>query len=104
MKKADIQAAHDRLKILSLFEDERALTVVEELERDDIDRRLAGIRLREIEKQERREMADKPEEMARRELARRQLCQTQCGEANRYEDHDYAVDQRDGTTKQDREG
>ena len=76
MKKADIQAAHDRLKILSLFEDERALTVVEELERDDIDRRLAGIRLREIEKQERREMADKPEEMARRELARRQLCQT----------------------------
>ena len=76
MKKAEIQAAHDRLKILSLFEDERPLTVVEELERDDIDRRLAGIRLREIEKQERREMADKPEEMARRELARRQLCQT----------------------------
>lgn len=76
MKKAEIQAAHDRLKILSLFEDERPLTVSEELERDDIDRRLAGIRLREIEKQERREMADKPEEMARRELARRQLCQT----------------------------
>ena len=45
-----------------------------EIERDLAERKLAGMRLREIEEKERQALADNPAEYARREAARRRLC------------------------------
>jgi len=48
---------------------------VDEIERDERDRLIAGMKLRKMEEDERTMLADHPEVLAQREIARRQLCQ-----------------------------